>query len=69
MALFLFTKLTLLNKQRLNYQSVSCHELEIQRQTYTHINRIYRAVANAPNCINVIEAYNSGFKPDSGGIN
>ncbi len=69
MALFLFTNLKLLYKQRLNYQSVSCHESEFQRQTYTHINRIYRAVSNAPNCINVIEAYNSGFKPTGGGVN
>ncbi len=30
---------------------------------------MYRAVSNATNCINVIEAYNSGFKPTGGGVN
>ena len=69
MALSPFVNLTLLYKQRLNHQSVSCHESEFQRQTDTHIGRVCRTLSNAPDRIDIIETYDSGFEPTGGGIN
>ena len=69
MALSLFINLMLLYKQRLNYQSVSCHESEFQRQTDTHISRVCRTLSNALDRIDVIETCDSRLKPTSGGIN
>ena len=69
MALSLFINLMLLYKQRLNHQSVSCHESEFQRQTDTHIGRVCRTLSNALDRIDVIEACDSRLKPTSSGIN